>query len=301
MLTLAQFRHVYPNATDAEAKTVAIASAWEAFGVTTKAARAAFLGIWGNETGGMITIGREDMRYSAERAFQLFQKARAFPEVTRQRCSTVPVDAGRRFASWIYADLYGNGPEATEDGWRFRGGGMTQLTFKSTYAACGKAVGIDLEADPDLITTPMAAALSAVWFGARYKPAVLRYFNTGTDADFHAGGALVGWTNEHHTAVRMKYRARALEVLDGAEASEAPPPARLLYLGVHSGADVGELQRLLAAQGVYRGEIDNDFGELTRAAVVAFQKRTFTAPGDHDGVVGDKTWAALRAAVKVAA
>ena len=84
-------------------------------------------------------------------------------------------------------------------------------------------------------------------------------------------------------------------------AAKAPPPARLLYLGVHSGADVGELQRLLAAQGVYRGEIDNDFGELTRAAVVAFQKRTFTAPGDHDGVVGDKTWAALRAAVKVAA
>lgn len=301
MLTLGQFRHVFPNASDAEAKAAAIAEAWAAFGVTTKAARAAFLGIWGNETGGMTTIGREDMRYSAERAFELFPKARAFPEVTRQRCSTVPVDRGRRFASWIYAGLYGNGDEASEDGWRYRGGGMTQTTFRSTYAASGKAIGVDLEANPDLITTPRAAALSAVWFGAVYKPAVLRYFTTGTDADFLAGGALVGWTNAHHTAVRLQYRARALEVLDGAEASEAPPPSRLLYLGVHSGADVGELQRLLAGQGDYRGDADNDFGELTRAAVIAFQKRVFAAPGDHDGVVGEKTWAALRAAAKVTA
>jgi putative chitinase len=255
MLTREQLLAVFPNATDPDAYAEAIAAAWDRFGFTTKGARAGFLGIIGNETGGLRTIGREDMRYSAERAFELFPKARQNPDVCRDRCSSVPQDKGRRFASWIYADLYGNGPEATEDGWKYRGGGMVQLTFKSTYAACGEAAGIDLVGNPDLIVTPAAAALSACWFMARYKPAILAHFDRGTANDFLAGGALVGWTNDHHTGVRLGFRDKALAVVDGGKP-----------------VDLRAVQSALAAAGHDPGPVDGQMGPRTITALAGFQR-----------------------------
>ena len=57
------------------------------------------------------------------------------------------------------------------------------------------------------------------------------------------------------------------------------------------GDQVIELQKLLAAQGFYKGAVDGIFGRGTEAAVLAFQR----AKGlDADGKVGAKTWAALR-------
>ena len=38
------------------------------------------------------------------------------------------------------------------------------MTGRDNYRACGEALGADLEGDPDLVSTPMYAALSAGWF-----------------------------------------------------------------------------------------------------------------------------------------
>ncbi|MCX5050540.1 MULTISPECIES: serine/threonine-protein kinase [unclassified Streptomyces] len=59
------------------------------------------------------------------------------------------------------------------------------------------------------------------------------------------------------------------------------------------GSQVRELQCLLRhLHGITEvGEVDGGFGPLTKAAVVAFQKR---AELDADGIVGPKTWQALR-------
>ena len=58
----------------------------------------------------------------------------------------------------------GNGDEESGDGFAFRGRGLIQLTGRDNYRACGAALGVDLESDPDLVSTPMYAALSAGWF-----------------------------------------------------------------------------------------------------------------------------------------
>lgn len=69
------------------------------------------------------------------------------------------------FASRIYANRNGNGDEASGDGYRYRGGGLPQLTFKDNYRMCGNALGIDLVESPDLVrTVPKIAALAAGWF-----------------------------------------------------------------------------------------------------------------------------------------
>jgi peptidoglycan hydrolase-like protein with peptidoglycan-binding domain len=57
------------------------------------------------------------------------------------------------------------------------------------------------------------------------------------------------------------------------------------------GASVTELQQLLKRAGVPTGSIDGDFGPMTQAAVRRFQSSRGLPV---DGVVGPRTWAALR-------
>ena len=46
----------------------------------------------------------------------------------------------------------------------FHGRGLIQLTWERNYKACGEGLGVDFVADPDLLTTPKYAALSAGWY-----------------------------------------------------------------------------------------------------------------------------------------
>jgi hypothetical protein len=71
--------------------------------------------------------------------------------------------------------------------------------------------------------------------------------------------------------------------------AQAAPAPRLLLIGM-TGGDVGLLQGVLAANHVYRGPIDDDFGPATRAAVITFQRAHRLAA---DGMVGAETRKAL--------
>ncbi len=67
-------------------------------------------------------------------------------------------------AGFVYSGRFGNGDEASGDGWRFRGRGAIQITFRDTYRAAGKALGLDLEANPDQVAEPRVAMLTAGWY-----------------------------------------------------------------------------------------------------------------------------------------
>ena len=67
-------------------------------------------------------------------------------------------------ANVVYASRMGNGPTESGDGWLFRGRGLKQLTGRDNVTRCGKALGVDLAANPDLLLQPEGAALSAAWF-----------------------------------------------------------------------------------------------------------------------------------------
>lgn len=84
-------------------------------------------------------------------------------------------------------------------------------------------------------------------------------------------------------------RVVAVRRADGVEARGSRP---VLRQGSH-GAWVLDLQNQLTRLGYTLGRQDGAFGSRTLAAVVAFQADNHLTP---DGIVGDRTWAALEAA-----
>ena len=72
-------------------------------------------------------------------------------------------------ANVVYASRMGNGPPESGDGWLMRGRGLKQLTGRDNVTRCGKALGVDLAANPDLLLEPEWASLSAAWFWASNK------------------------------------------------------------------------------------------------------------------------------------
>lgn len=116
-----------------------------------------FLANCQHETGGFKHL-REDLHYSAGALCRVFSKY-----FTPAESIEFAYDA-ERIGNRVYANRMGNGDEASGDGARFMGGGLLQITGRAMYRAAGAAMGINLEAEPERITDPLVAALTAAWF-----------------------------------------------------------------------------------------------------------------------------------------
>lgn len=58
------------------------------------------------------------------------------------------------------------GGNASNEGYKYRGRGFNQITFKDTYKKFGDIIGVDLVSNPDLLNTPQVAADAAAAFFA---------------------------------------------------------------------------------------------------------------------------------------
>lgn len=133
--------------------------ACSAFDITTPLRIAHFLAQTAHESAGYTALV-ENLNYGAPGLLATWPKR--FDAERAAAYARQP----EKIANYVYADRMGNGPEASGDGWRFRGRGILQLTGRATYRAAGEALGFDLEAEPELLATPRLAALAAGWYWA---------------------------------------------------------------------------------------------------------------------------------------
>jgi len=127
------------------------------FKIDTPVKLAHFLAQCGHESGGFKVVN-ENLNYGAKGLMTIFKKY--FPEGTK---AALYERKPEKIANLVYGGRMGNGPEATGDGYKFRGRGYIQLTGRNNYVEFSKAINEDLTANPDLVATKYPL-LSAAWF-----------------------------------------------------------------------------------------------------------------------------------------
>ena len=159
MLNPEQLQRIFPNCKAPAAWVDALAPAFQKYEIETPDRIASFLAQTGYESGQYNRL-EENLNYStATRLTRIWP--RRFPD----EASAMPyVNNPQKLANMVYANRMGNGDAESNDGYRFRGRGIIQLTGRSNYDSAGEAMGVDLISAPELLADPKWAALSAGWF-----------------------------------------------------------------------------------------------------------------------------------------
>jgi putative chitinase len=138
----------------------ALAAALTACDATTPHRIAAFLGQCAVEAGQGFGEVSESLYYThASRLVQVFPSHFADEDAAAPYCKSP-----EPLANLVYANKLGNGDDASGDGWRFRGGGLLQITGREHYSAYAAARGMAADAAADYVRTPAGAADSAAWY-----------------------------------------------------------------------------------------------------------------------------------------
>jgi putative chitinase len=188
----------------------------EAHGITNPYSQAGILAVIGKETN--YIPKNEVMNYSKERlpeVWGIFSKTGSkVPKGQGQaNYNDLAVQYERnaeKLANFVYGqkptgmrdNAYGNTQPG--DGWKYRGRGFNQVTFKSGYDTLGKEIGMDLLTNPDIMNDPKIAADVAIrFFKNRFKEKGLD-LNQFTDVDSALvmfARANAGWGSNPNSAI----------------------------------------------------------------------------------------------------
>ncbi|WP_138469026.1 peptidoglycan-binding protein [Poseidonocella sp. HB161398] len=173
------------------------------------------------------------------------------------------------------------------DGRRYKGRGLIQLTGRANYRQMGERLDLPLEETPHVAAQPLASLRIACEYWES------RGINAICDRDDLIGVTKLVNGGTRGLQDRAGYLRKAKTALAKRQAimvaARQPGSDPVLRRGSF-GTPVAELQELLAAKGAAL-TIDAEFGPGTETALKAFQAARGLA---MDGIVGQKTWAALR-------
>jgi len=130
--------------------------AFAKYDISTPKRQACFLGQAMHESGNFKNL-EENLNYSALSLTKTWPSR--FPDLdTADKYAHNP----EKIANKVYAGRMGNIEEG--DGYAFRGRGIFQLTGRENYANFGHNAAVDVLSNPDLLSTPEYATLSAGWY-----------------------------------------------------------------------------------------------------------------------------------------
>ena len=127
------------------------------YGITIKPRICHFLSQVAHESC-QLNVVQENLNYSVQGLLSTFPTH--FNLETAKQYARRPIE----IANHIYANRNGNGNEKSGDGWKYRGRGAIQLTFKDNYRLSGQDWGVDLVSHPELLALPENIIRSACWF-----------------------------------------------------------------------------------------------------------------------------------------
>ncbi|MBO8132470.1 glycoside hydrolase family 19 protein [Dickeya fangzhongdai] len=142
-----------------------LAKTFTEFGINDAPAQAMFIAQVGHESCGWRDIV-ESFNYSVAGLQATFGNRLTAADAVRLGRKpgeySVPRQRQAQIANSVYGYRMGNTNPG--DGWDFRGRGLIQITGRSNYSDCGKALGVDLISSPQLLERDDIAMRSAGWF-----------------------------------------------------------------------------------------------------------------------------------------
>jgi putative chitinase len=117
------------------------------YGTTSPLVVAMMFGQFSEECGAGLEM-EENGNYSAQRLLQVFPTH--FTLAMAQRAAHNP----RLVFDIAYGGRMGNAPPPSDDGYNFRGRGLSQVTGRSGYAALAAETGLPLTSNPELLSDP---------------------------------------------------------------------------------------------------------------------------------------------------
>jgi len=204
----------YPLSTDKAANAKKIVKAAKSAGVTNKYAIAAILAIVNKESG---LVPKSEASYAKTGSARIKKIFSAFRKYSDSEVDSIKKDP-KRFFDTIYGGKYGN---ASDEGYKYRGRGFNQITFKGNYKKYKDLSGYDIVGDPDLLNTIDVAARCVIEYfksniksapsdkKSRYNFTDINSFKTLDDAVGAIYHANAGWGNSYSTIVADSTGGRA--------------------------------------------------------------------------------------------
>ncbi|MFG6413789.1 glycoside hydrolase family 19 protein [Roseateles sp. DC23W] len=136
-----------------------LAAAALRFGIDRPVREAAWVSQCAHESGNFIHLEENLFYTTAERVRAMFPS-----RVPSLDVAATLLRNPKALANRVYANKNGNGDESSGDGWAYRGRGLIQLTGRANYLAAAAALDQPYKTQPDLVSQPLHAAMTAAWF-----------------------------------------------------------------------------------------------------------------------------------------
>jgi putative chitinase len=204
MLTLSQLKQLLPKNPYVEHWHRALSQLLSDYDINTPNRIAAFVAQCSHESGGFMVL-KENLNYKAATLRKIFPKYFPNDQIANDYASRPNKQVA--IASNVYANRMGNGDEASQDGWKFCGRGLIQLTGKSNYQSFADSLEMDINDVPEYLATFEGASQSACWYWETNKLNQWADISDILTLTKRINGGLIGYED------RKKHYDHALHVL----------------------------------------------------------------------------------------
>lgn len=158
-------RAILPNCKEPDRWAEELTTVLPQYDITTVEEISSFIAQTGHESA-HYNVLQENLNYSKDGLRKIFGKYFPTEELAAQYARNPPMIASR-----VYANRMGNGTEASQEGWLYRGRGLIQCTGKQNYQRCSQFLFKDdrLLTQPELLTEYKYAILSACFYWTANK------------------------------------------------------------------------------------------------------------------------------------